>query len=311
MRFTSIVLIALAVLAVASAIDFDAKILDDSFIAAHNSKGASWTAGRNARFEDVSVGDVVSMLGTKKARSVPTVDTTVAAGVPAAFDARTNWPGCVVPILNQGQCGSCWAFGASESLSNRLCIASKGAINVTLSPQALVSCDDIGNQGCNGGIPQLAWEYMELHGLPTLDCFPYTSGANGTDGPCSKTCADGSDYKLYKAKPFTMKTCSSVAAIQQDIFTYGPIEGTMEVYQDFMSYTSGVYVMTPGSKLLGGHAIKIVGWGHDATSGLDYWIVANSWGADWGMNGFFWIQRGVNMVGIDHDAVGGQANISA
>eukprot|EP01133_Synstelium_polycarpum_P016864 gene16864-20049_t len=113
----------------------------------------------------------------------------------------------MVNIQNQGQCGSCWAFGAS----------------------ALVSCDDIGNQGCNGGVPQLAWEYMELHGLPTLDCFPYTSGANGTDGPCSKTCADGSDYKLYKAKPFTMKTCSSVAAIQQDIFTYGPIEGIMEV----------------------------------------------------------------------------------
>jgi cathepsin B len=97
----------------------------------------------------------------------------------------------VHPILDQGQCGcgpfpflrlthrrsSCWAFGAAESLSDRLCIATNGTVDVELSPQALVSCDWEGNFGCNGGIPQLAWMYMATEGLPTLDCQPYTSGA--------------------------------------------------------------------------------------------------------------------------------------
>ena len=89
--------------------------------------------------------------------------------------------------------------------------------------------------------------------------------------------------------------------------TDGPVEGTMEVYQDFMSYSSGVYKHTTGS-LLGGHAIKIIGWGHDATSNLDYWIINNSWGPTWGMKGVFWIVRGEDNCGIDHGAVAGLAN---
>jgi cathepsin B len=95
---------------------------------------------------------------------------------PNAFDSRTRWPGCVHPVLDQGQCGSCWAFGATESLrwihnvgfyhykyfifSDRFCIESNGTVNVVLSPQSLVSCDWEGNFGCDGGVPQLAWEYM-------------------------------------------------------------------------------------------------------------------------------------------------------
>ncbi|EFA74631.1 hypothetical protein PPL_11599 [Heterostelium album PN500] len=310
MRFISTLLIALTVFAVCNALDLNKPVLDDKFIHNHNANGASWVAGRNPRFEGQSIGDILGLLGTKKPRNTPEEVSVSKVAVPNSFDSRTNWPGCVHAVLNQGQCGSCWAFAASESLSDRLCIASQGAINVTLSPQALVSCDIEFNQGCNGGIPQMAWEYLELHGIPTDSCFPYTSG-NGTAPDCQKECSDGSKYQLYKGKTFTLKTCSSVAAIQANVFAYGPIEGTMDVYQDFMSYTSGVYVMTPGSKLLGGHAIKIVGWGTDSTSGLDYWIVQNSWGSDWGMNGFFWIQRGTNMCGIDRDASAGQADISS
>ncbi|GAM26244.1 hypothetical protein SAMD00019534_094190 [Acytostelium subglobosum LB1] len=308
MRFFSTVLIALAIIAAVSAYDFNAKILNDRFIQSHNAKGASWVAGRNARFESATIGDVVSLLGTKKPRNTPE-GPAVVADIPAAFDARTNWPGCIHAVLNQGQCGSCWAFGASESLSDRFCIASKGAINVTLSPQALVSCDTVLNQGCNGGIPQAAWEYMEAKGLPTYDCFPYTSGANGTEPPCQKTCSDGSTYTLYKAKTLTLQTMNSVSAIQANLVAYGSIEGSMDVYDDFMTYTSGVYVQSPTAKYLGGHAIKIIGWGHDDASNLDYWIVQNSWGTDWGMDGFFWIERGVNMCGIDRDSSAAQANV--
>lgn len=75
---------------------------------------------------------------------------------PASFDSRTQWPGCVHAIRDQAQCGSCWAFAASEALSDRFCIASGGKTNVVLSPQDMVSCDK-SNYACNGGYLNLAW----------------------------------------------------------------------------------------------------------------------------------------------------------
>lgn len=73
--------------------------------------------------------------------------------------------------------------------------------------------------------------------------------------------------------------------------THGPVEASFTVYTDFLTYKSGVYYHTSGSSL-GGHAVKIVGWGVDA--GVPYWHVANSWNEDWGDRGFFKIRRGNN-----------------
>jgi C1A family cysteine protease len=78
---------------------------------------------------------------------------------PATFDARTQWPACIHTIKDQKQCGSCWAFAATEALSDRICIATSGKTNVVLSPQDLVSCDT-GNMGCNGGYLNRAWQYL-------------------------------------------------------------------------------------------------------------------------------------------------------
>eukprot|EP01132_Coremiostelium_polycephalum_P002484 gene2484-3074_t len=310
MKFVATLLIAITLLALVSAINYDEPLITNKSVRDINKQHLSWKAKKHSKFASMTVGEAMSLLGAQKPINTPEEKPLkVGASIPASFDSRTQWPGCVHAILNQGQCGSCWAFAASESLSDRLCIASGGKINVTLSPQALVSCDRVMNNGCNGGIPQMAWEYLELEGIPTLSCFPYTAGANGTDGPCLKSCADGSNYKRYQAKKFTLKTCNSVESIQQNIMTYGPIEGTFTVYQDFMSYSSGVYVKSPGSALLGGHAIKIIGWGTDSASGLDYWLVANSWGTDWGIDGFFMIERGTNMCGIDRDASASQASV--
>jgi len=63
------------------------------------------------------------------------------------------------------------------------------------------------------------------------------------------------------------------------------MEVAFTVYNDFFSYASGVYVSHPASGVAGGHAIKLVGWGHDAASGLDYWTCANSWGFFMGRKG--------------------------
>jgi cathepsin B len=87
-----------------------------------------------------------------------------------------------------------------------------------------------------------------------------------------------------------------------DIMTNGPVSASFTVYSDFLTYKSGVYVNNGGS-VLGGHAVRILGWGVDA--GTPYWYVANSWNNYWGDNGFFKIIRGQNECGIEGDIVTG------
>lgn len=84
--------------------------------------------------------------------------------------------------------------------------------------------------------------------------------------------------------------------------THGPVEAAFTVYEDFLTYKSGVYHHTSG-RALGGHAIKVVGWGVE--DGVAYWKVANSWNEDWGDNGFFKIKRGNNECGIEGQMVAG------
>jgi len=301
-------------------------IQDDAFIQAINTQRLPWTAARNKRFEGLTVADAKRMMGTRPMdaeaqqllekmrigrpkQTVQKPNKPQKRDFPVNFDSRTQWPGCVHAVLDQGQCGSCWAFGATETLSDRFCIESNGKINVVLSPESLVSCDWEGNFGCNGGIPELAWEYMEWSGVLTLSCFPYTAGG-GTAPPCASSCANSSEpYKSYYAREFSVTGLWTAWEIQNSIFNDGPVEGTMDVYSDFVEYQSGVYVQASNATMLGGHAIKMVGWGHDAASGLDYWICQNSWGPDWGLNGFFWIQRGVDMCGIDSGGTTGYASI--
>lgn len=87
--------------------------------------------------------------------------------------------------------------------------------------------------------------------------------------------------------------------------TYGPVEAAFTVYSDFPTYKSGVYKHGSGTSALGGHAIKILGWGVE--DGEAYWLVANSWNETWGDNGYFKIARGSNESGIEDNIVAGHA----
>ena len=115
----------------------------------------------------------------------------------APFDSRTKWGSCIHPVMNQGSCGSCWAFGATEVLSDRLCIASEGKVDVVLSPQYLVSCDTSRSRGCSGGYPYYAFQYLANYGATTSQCTPYKA----TNGICPRTCSNTTDlFKKYKCK---------------------------------------------------------------------------------------------------------------
>eukprot|EP01007_Sphenomonas_quadrangularis_P001325 NODE_2256_length_642_cov_211.664418_g1909_i0.p1 GENE.NODE_2256_length_642_cov_211.664418_g1909_i0~~NODE_2256_length_642_cov_211.664418_g1909_i0.p1 ORF type:complete len:176 (+),score=43.43 NODE_2256_length_642_cov_211.664418_g1909_i0:25-528(+) len=158
------------------------------------------------------------------------------------------------------------------------------------------------------------WEYM---GLATEECYPYPfppceHHSNGShykpcpsseyDTPsCPSTCADGSDFSL-PLKAEKVYSVSGEEDIQKEIYTNGPVEGSFTVYEDFVAYKSGVYKYTHGD-MLGGHAIKIVGWGKE--KGVKYWLINNSWNTDWGDNGTFKILRGTDECSIEDSAYGG------
>jgi len=95
---------------------------------------------------------------------------------------------------------------------------------------------------------------------------------------------------------------SNINDIMTEIYTRGPVEAAFTVYEDFLTYKSGVYTHQTGG-VDGGHAVKILGWGTE--NGTDYWLVANSWNPDWGLNGFFKIKKGSDECGIEDGIVAG------
>jgi cathepsin B len=295
--------------------------IDTSIIEKINSKDNGWKAGHNEYFDGLELEDVKRLMGViKKGTKLPTKtfeESTQA--LPVNFDARQQWPTCIGAVRDQGECGSCWAFGGVEALSDRFCIGSNGTIKVILAPLDPVTCDT-SNDGCEGGDPYTLWQYAKGTGIVTESCAPYNDSIptcppstepclKFVNTPaCKKTCKDGSSWqasKHFAASAYAIS--SNVADIQTEIQTNGPVEATFSVYEDFIAYKSGVYIHTTG-KLLGGHAIKIIGWGVSNTS-TPYWTVQNSWTTTWGDQGYFLILRGKDECGIESGVVAGLAKV--
>jgi len=285
--------------------DGKTKVNDKDLLDSYNSvKGATWIAGHNEFFADMTFDEARALLGAAPSHISEHLNNTLEEAVyaaidddtvPAEFDARTNWPGLIHPIRNQGTCGSCWAFSASEVFSDRVAIAT-GKKSPVLSAEDMVSCDT-GDMRCRGGRLANAWKYIVNKGLATDSCIPYTAH-NNTAPACPSSCADGSSVvRTHASKAYAI---NGVANMQKEIMTKGPIQIAFMVYKSFMTYKSGVYKKLPEEFLPeGGHAVKIVGWGTE--KGTDYWLVANSWGTtQWGdLGGFFKIERGTNQCGIE------------
>jgi len=278
----------------------------------------TWTAGVNPVFNHSNLWNFkrerVSLrhVHSKKNKNNSTENTTEEGTgrrnlqtMPSGFDSRQKWPYCIHSIRDQGPCASCWAVAASEVLSDRFCIASNRAINTIVGPQYQVSCDTT-NKGCNGGYLKNTWTFLENYGAVNENCFPYTS-QNFVVPACSTftRCRDGSAMRKYYAKKGSSKMFSGVWQFQQEIYTNGPIEAAMYVYSDFMSYTGGIYTQAWGT-YIGGHAIKIIGWG--TQNGVNYWIISNSWGSTWGETGHARIAFG--QVGIETQGYAGLADLT-
>jgi len=260
----------------------------------------------------------------RNAEAIPNTD------IPDSWDMRIAHPDCVSAkkIVDQGTCGSCWAWAASGVLSNRLCIASKGKINIPLSPQWLLDCDTKGpnaNGGCGGGALDNVWGWLTTpaNGISAAKCDPYTEGfasvvkhLRNADKCTTGTCSDGSKGKLYHAfKPWSPQSDAATPAFVkevQELMTNGPVEVGVSIMGDFGSYKKGVYHLAQNSSSSGGHAVQIIGWGTGtaAEKNTPYWLVQNSWGAKWGEKGYVRVRRGTNEIGIEQEVVAGLPQLS-
>lgn len=313
----------------------DIHPLSDEFIDSINKQETTWKAGRNfpkntpmAYFRRI-----MGVLPNHKDFLPPVhIHSLEAVQIPYSFDARQQWPDCptIREIRDQGSCGSCWAFGAVEVMSDRVCIHTKGQTHFRFSADDLVSCCYTCGMGCNGGFPGAAFHYWVRKGIVSggpygseQGCRPYEiqpceHHVNGSRIPCTgddKTpkCVQQCEAsypipyqqdKHYGSKAYSVS--SRIEQIQTEIQTNGPVEGAFSVYEDLLHYKSGVYQHVSG-KFLGGHAIRILGWGVE--NRVPYWIIANSWNSDWGDKGTFKMLRGEDHLGIESSIVAGLPKI--
>jgi len=240
---------------------------------------------------------------------------------PASFDSRTQWPTCIGRVLDQGECGSCWAFGTTETLSDRFCIHSSGSIIVQLAALDLTTCDTQ-QDGCNGGDPYSAWLYAKKTGIVTEACAMYNKSiptCEPSQEPClnfvptpkcpAPNCDNGANWDDDKHFADTAYSISSqISDIESDMVTNGPVQAAFDVYEDFLHYKSGVYRHLTG-KYMGGHSVKMIGYG--TLNGTDYWNVQNSWTTTWGDDGYFMILRGKDECGIEDGVCAGLPKISS
>ncbi|KAK1362510.1 Cathepsin B [Heracleum sosnowskyi] len=299
----------------------ESDILQESIIkSVNNNPKAGWKASMNDRFSNYTVSQFKHLLGVKptplgELQSVPVKIHSERLNLPSQFDARTAWPKCrtIGKYLYQGHCGSCWAFAAVESLSDRFCI--QFDMNISLSVNDLLACCGfMCGDGCDGGYPIAAWRYFKRSGVVTDECDPYFD-QTGCSHPgcepayptpkCKKQCVGG-NLLWKKSKHFSVsayKVQSDPSNIMAEVYKNGPVEVAFTVYEDFAHYKSGVYKHITGEEM-GGHAVKLIGWG-TSDEGEDYWLMANQWNRSWGDDGYFKIRRGTNECGIEEEVVAG------
>jgi len=206
----------------------------------------------------------------------------------------------VTPVKDQGQCGSCWAFSATEEIES-MWFLKNGTLNV-LSPQQIVSCDTV-DQACDGGDTITAYAYVkQAHGLVLEKQYPYTSGNSGVRGRCSYNHAEVkspvSGY-VYATPPCDSGSCNhqDAAGVESHLSQTGPI--SICVYADsWQDYTSGILRSNcPHSADSLDHCVQLVGM----TS--EYWIIRNSWNTDWGEKGYIRVAKNPNnLCGILDEA---------
>jgi C1A family cysteine protease len=216
--------------------------------------------------------------------SLPRVNVELDGAPATVVDWRTK--GAVTDVKDQGQCGSCWAFSATEAIES-YSFLNDGKL-VSLSPQQITSCDKT-DGGCNGGNTETAYGYVhKAGGIETSADYPYTSGG-GSTGICkfdaSKIAVKITGYKSVARGETNLKSA----------LNNGPVSVCLAA-EAFQSYRSGILRSCPGSV---DHCVQAVGYDDGNTPA--YWTVRNSWAKSWGEQGYIRIASGSDLCKISDD----------
>eukprot|EP01111_Echinosteliopsis_oligospora_P019856 TRINITY_DN982_c0_g1_i1.p1 TRINITY_DN982_c0_g1~~TRINITY_DN982_c0_g1_i1.p1 ORF type:complete len:376 (-),score=126.48 TRINITY_DN982_c0_g1_i1:53-1180(-) len=235
--------------------------------------------------------------------------------LPAAVDWRTQ--GVVTPVKDQGQCGSCWSFATAETVESHYAIA-MGPLSI-LSEQQILDCTPNpqhcgGTGGCDGGTAELAYaQIMSMGGLSSEWQYPYLSGY-GQNYACHFNATE--TVPVAVVRDFVVLPSNQYNAVLTAVATVGPLAISADAAA-WQHYESGVFSGCDTTTTDIDHAIQLVGYGTDATTGEDFWIVRNSWTPLWGEDGYIRISRsaqtycGVDTTPQDGSGCdGGPANVT-
>ncbi|NP_001280337.1 cathepsin B-like cysteine proteinase 5 precursor [Acyrthosiphon pisum] len=240
------------------------------------------------------------------------------------FDARKGWPQCktIGEVHDDGNTRWGWAYATAGVLADRMCIATNGSYNQLLSTEELIFCGGIKTKQSGAVRGDDVWEYLKSHGLVSGGKYNTNDGCQPSKIPpignipthlynhtCEERCYGNNTIHYYHdhVKVSHYYNIKSNEDIQKEVQTYGPVSVKFRVYDDFFLYKSGVYVKTEKSLYVRRHFAKLIGWGVE--NGVDYWLLVNFWGNEWGQNGLFKIKRGTNEVHVEDYVYAGEPEI--
>jgi C1A family cysteine protease len=204
--------------------------------------------------------------------------------IPVTFDWR-NKTGIVTPVKNQQQCGSCWAFSATEQIESVWALA--GKTTAVLGPQQIVDCDKT-CYGCGGGWTQKAFAYVISAGGQELETsYPYVAKNTKCVFNASKVAASISAWAYVSQKAGDENT-----TMLPFVYNTAPISVCVDA-STWQLYNGGV-LKTCGDQI--DHCVQITGFSN--VQSTDVWLVRNSWGTDWGVDGYIYVPRNKNMCAI-------------
>lgn len=271
---------------------FKNKVRD---IIAHNSNpDRTWERGINhmADMTEEEMNEVYSVMAEQKCSATASpVNEYPDTWTPSSYDWRAK--GVISPVKDQKKCGSCWTFSTTGAIEAHYKI-NTGSEEL-FSEQELLDCASAERydcHGCSGGLPSYAFNFIKDFGIMTENNYPYQA----KDSICRKD-VDPEHPRVTTSGPYNI-TSGDETQMRNELYWKGPISVAFQVVADFRDYKSGVYTSKAckNGPMDVNHAVLAVGFGTE--NKMDYWLVKNSWSDVWGDEGFFKIQRGVNMCGI-------------
>jgi C1A family cysteine protease len=279
-------------------------VIDETSILVHNGQNHRFTQAPNTFFEDWTISDTKKLFeqGLSDTQNVLPCKSMQDEEViiPESYDWREDHPSCVRPVPTAGRnCSSSYVLTALSAVEDRICSQGGGKL-VKLSSQEIIDCD-MGNHGCSGGFTTRVFNWGKRKGFVPEECYPATNEQGECPDEYMTESSCRIDNNFYRVMDYCM--AYEVTGIKKEILKNGPVIGQITPFTDMLTYKEGVYQRTQEAfKFPGNHLVKVVGW-ETMPDESSVWIIENTWGEDWGDNGYAKINSGGETT-LDFYAIG-------